>query len=401
MQDRKAARAQEYLNTLCSVQPNRRTGSPGNREATDYVASILSPWGYTMDTSPFECLDFESGEASLTIVNEVIALRVSPFTLPCDVRGKLVVASTIDELEACTCDGKVLLMRGELCSEQLMPKNFVFYNPDRHKHIYSLLEAKQPAAIVTATGENPDLVGAMYPFPLFEDGDFDIPSAYCTDIVGKRIAEHANSKCKLAIQASRIPATASNVIAKKNVDAARKVVVTAHIDAYGTGPGASDDAAGVVAQILLAEALRTYDGALGIEIVSFNGEDYYSAGGQMDYLRRYGSEMNRIAAAINIDDVGYIRGRTAYSFYECLDHILMQTAEAFASFAGLVEGPPWFQGDHMVFVQNKVPAMALTSELMPELMASITHTDKDTPDIVDCSKLVEIASALEALILRL
>jgi len=31
--------------------------------------------------------------------------------------------------------GWVLLLRGEIAKEQLMPKNFTFYNPDEHKRI--------------------------------------------------------------------------------------------------------------------------------------------------------------------------------------------------------------------------------------------------------------------------
>ena len=38
--------------------------------------------------------------------------------------------------------------------------------------------------------------------------------------------------------------------------------------------------------LLLAEMLQDYRGKLGIEIVAFNGEDYYSAGEQMDYLHQ-------------------------------------------------------------------------------------------------------------------
>jgi len=107
-------------------------------------------------------------------------------------------------------------MKDEICSEQLMPKNFIFYNPDHHKKIYALLEEKQPAAIITATAKKPELVGALYPFPLIVDGDFDIPSVYCTDIIGKEIATHIGGMFKLTIQAERIPSTANNVIARKN-----------------------------------------------------------------------------------------------------------------------------------------------------------------------------------------
>jgi len=279
-------KANEYLNTLCNVKPNRRTGSPGNREATGIFASLVKKWDFAVDTTPFSCLDYEIWEASLVCQGLAYAVQVSQFSPGCNVTSKLVTVATVEELESCQCRGKILFMHGAICAEQLMPKNFVFYNPEHHKKIYSLLEEKQPAAIITATEKNPELVGAIYPFPLIEDGDFDIPSLYCSDVVGREILARSSEVFRLLIQAKRIPSSACNVIAVKNRAAARKIVLCAHIDAYWSTPGASDNASGTVVLLLLAELLRNYRGNLGVEIVAFNGEDYYSAGGQMDYLRR-------------------------------------------------------------------------------------------------------------------
>ena len=387
-------KAKEYLDALCGVKPNRRTGSPGNREATDFFSAMVKKWNYEVDTTPFPCLDYESGKASLICQDQAHEIHISPFSLGCDVTSELVTVSTITELEKCQCRDKILLMRGEICAEQLMPKNFVFYNPDHHKRIYALLEEKQPAAIVAATEKKPELVGALYPFPLIEDGDFSIPSVYCTDIVGKEMTVNTGKVFRLATEAKRIPSTACNVIARKNHDASRKIVVTAHIDAYWSTPGALDNASGTVVLLLLAEMLEDYDGKSAIEIVAFNGEDYYSAGGQMDYLSRYGDDLDRIALAVNLDDLGYKQGKTAYSLYECPDEIEQKAYDNFSRYFGMAKGEPWYQGDHMIFVQKGKPAIAMTSEKMPELMTSITHTSKDTPDMVDCEKLVEAASAL-------
>ena len=199
---------------------------------------------------------------------------------------------------------------------------------------------------------------------------------------------------RLATEAKRIPSTACNVIARKNHDASRKIVVTAHIDAYWSTPGALDNASGTVVLLLLAEMLEDYDGKSAIEIVAFNGEDYYSAGGQMDYLGRYGDDLDRIALVANLDDLGYKQGKTAYSLYECPKEIEHKAQNIFGHYSGMARGEPWYQGDHMIFVQKGKPAISMTSEKMPELIASITHTSKDTPDMVDCEKLVEAASAL-------
>jgi len=39
---------------------------------------------------------------------------------------------------------KIAVLYGELGKEPLMPKNFVFWNPDEHKQIVALLEEKKP-----------------------------------------------------------------------------------------------------------------------------------------------------------------------------------------------------------------------------------------------------------------
>jgi len=396
--DDKVTKAQLYLKTLCSVKPNRRTGSSGNREATDFFENTIRPYRYEVDVSPFACLDYICDGAAFTHDEVIFEVYPSPYSLGCDISAELVSVSTIGELERAACEGKILLMRGEICSEQLMPKGFVFYNPEHHRAIISLLESHKPAGIITATERNPDLVGALYPFPLLVDGDFNIPSVYCKDIVGDLLAARQGELFRMRIDAKRLSSRANNVIARLNQKADKKIVITAHIDAYEDSPGACDNASGTVVILLLAEMLYDYRGKYCVEIVALNGEDHYSAGGQMDYLKRYGDEIPKILLAVNIDDIGYKLGRSAYSFYELPSQLEQKVGEVFRRLDGLVQGESWFNGDHMIFVQNQVPAIAFTSECMPELMKTVTHTHSDTPDIIDCEKLIEVANSLNALV---
>lgn len=399
--DHLVTKVETTIETLCSVVPNRRTGSPGNREATDFFAEVIRSYGYDVDTTPFGCLDHVKGESSLIHGGEAFEVQISPYSPGCDVEATLVVASTMEELEAVDFAGKILLMRGPLCAEQLVPKNFVFYNSERHQHIIALLENDQPAGIVTATGVNPEQAGALAPFPLIVDGDFDVPSVFCRELAGERLAGMAGERFRLQIDAQRLPSQASNVIARRNLTAAQKVIVTAHIDAYEDSPGATDNGSGTAVLLLLAEMLSDYEGGCGIEIAALNGEDHYSAAGQMDYLNRYGSDLDRVLLAVNVDGVGYERGGSAYSFYGCSPEVEEGGREVFDTFDGLVSGEPWFSGDHMIFVQAGVPSIAITSELTSELMTTVTHTALDRPEIVESQKLVEVARALDALIIYL
>ncbi|WP_424358280.1 M28 family metallopeptidase [Methanocella sp. MCL-LM] len=391
-------KARAYLDTLCTFQHSRSVGSPGNQAAAEFVARTFGLFGYTIDTTPFECLDFESGASSLKCGGKSYDLYPGPYSPGYSGSEKLVAVSTLEELKKARCKGKILLLKGELCVEQLMPKDYPFYYPDHHRALHKLLEKKQPAAIITATGKNPAMVGGMYPYPMIEDGNFDIPSAYCTDVLGEEIAAHAGQVVELTIDARRIPAKACNVIAVKNPEAAKKVVVTAHVDAKATTPGALDNASGVVVLMLLAEMLEGYARKTGIELVAVNGEDNYSAAGEMDYLRRYGAEIGRVRLALNIDGAGYVKGKTAYSFYGCPDELQENVCKLLDRFNGLTEGPEWPQGDHMIFAMSGAPAIAFTSEHLLKLTADITHTSRDVPELVDCRKLVELAEAIMQLI---
>jgi aminopeptidase YwaD len=358
----------------------------------------MAALGYEVDTTPFECVDFETGTSTLACDGGSFEVYASPFSTGCDVTARLVAASTVAELKKSRCRGKILLVRGELCAGHLMPKNYPFYNPDRHKEIIALLEKKRPAAIVAATGKDPALMGAIYPYPLIEDADFDIPSAYCTDVTGEAIAAAGVGDFRLAIDAKRIPAKACNVTARKNPGARKKIVVCAHLDTRPGTPGALDNGAGAVTLVLLAEMLKDYRGSTGIELVAINGEEHYSAGGELDYLGRYGGELERVAIAVNMDGLGYVKGKTAFSLYECPDAVARKARAAFGSFDTIAEGPQWYAGDHMVFVMSGRPAIAVTSDQAPELSAEIIHTPRDTPGLVDCRKLVDAASALKVLI---
>lgn len=397
-----AEKAGAILDRLCRVIPNRQTGSAGNRQATAFFAAEIAATGFQVECPEFACMDWTHGEAELIVAGESFAALVSPYSLGCAAHAELCAASTEEELAAADAEGKILLLRGELTAEQLMPKNFVFYNPDHHQRIIRTLEAKRPAAIVAATGRDPEMAGAAYPFPLIEDGDFDIPSVYMTDVEGERLAVHAGEAVRLRFAATRIPATGCNVIARKGLAGATgKIVMWAHIDAKAGTPGALDNGTGVATLLLLADLLRDYEGRLDLEIVALNGEDYYAASGEMQYLALFGAEMDRIVLGVNIDGAGYREGGIAYSLYGCPEEMAAAIRRVFATYPDMAEGEQWYQSDHTIFVQHGRPALAITSERVMELVASITHTAQDTPELVDTNQVADIALALRDLCLHL
>ena len=138
----------------------------------------MAGFGFETETPAFDCIDWIGAGADLAVDGDSFVALVSPYSLGCQVTAPLVVVTTTAELEAAELSDSILLLRGDIANGQLMPKNFPFYNPDEHKHIIRSAGDEAAAAIIAATSRDPEMVGSgVYPFPLIEDGDFDIPSS--------------------------------------------------------------------------------------------------------------------------------------------------------------------------------------------------------------------------------
>ncbi len=368
--------------------------------ATKFFKKEISSFGWGTESQGFDAIDWEDGGATLDSADAVFEVFASPYSLGCTVNAPLVSASCVEELAHLDMSKKLLFLHGEIAKEQLMPKNFVFYNPEEHQRIISLLEQGRPSAIVSATGRNAALAGGVYPFPLIEDGDFDIPSVYMTEDEGSRLLPRAGNTAALQSIAKRIPGKGYNVIARKGRHSAQRIVISAHIDAKKGTPGAIDNATGVVVLLLLAKLLEDYDGNKLVEIVALNGEDYYGVPGQMLYVSENQDRFNEILLNINIDGAGYKEGKSAFSFYDLPEEIEKKANDVLKIFNGINEGGQWPQGDHSIFIQNGCPAIAVSSKWFTENIdrQDITHTPKDSIEIVDCQKVVEIAEALDLFI---
>lgn len=388
-----ATKVSLYLSILCKQIDNRAVGSRGNIQATDFFGTQVSASGWEIETDRLDAMDWDAGTAELVCDGRSFPVQASPYSDGCSLEAELLCVSSIDELEKSNPEGKAVLLHGDIAREQLMPKNFIFYNPDEHRRIISLLENKNPAAIICATGRNSALAGGAYPFPLIEDGDFDIPSVYMTDIEGEGLVPLEGKTIRLESTAARKPSHAFNITAYKRRPGSKRIVITAHIDAKKGTPGAIDNATGVVILLLVAEHLRDYKGDHQIELVALNGEDYFAVPGQMNFIRKNEGRFGEISLNINIDGAGYFEGDTAFSFYGVSDAIKRAALDVIRAHKSAVTGPEWPQGDHSIFVQYGVPAIAVSSMFLSSGMESqtITHTEADNPEIVDCGKTADAA----------
>jgi aminopeptidase YwaD len=390
----------QWLKTLCVDINERNTGSQGNRDATRFFREQLESLGWETEIQEFEAVDWIDGGATLNSGNKEFNVLVSPWSKGCSVKAIMKNASSISELEEGDFRDRIILLHGEIAGEQLMPKNFVFYNPENHQKIISLLENSGAKALICATGRNAALAGGVYPFPLIEDGDFDIPSVYLTGEEGRKLSAFAGKEVILNSRSQRIPGKGYNVTGRKGKSGNDRIVITAHIDSKKGSPGAIDNATGVVVLLLLAGLMKNYSGEKPVELVAFNGEDYYSVPGQMAWIKANQGKFENILFNVNIDGPGYKDGKSEFSYYDLPDQLRDIADRVVEKHPGISKGIPWPQGDHSIFLQYGRPAIAISSQWLIENANSqdITHTPKDNIGIVDHNRLVEIAAAINDLV---
>ena len=97
-------------------------------------------------------------------------------------------------------------------------------------------------------------------------------------------------------------------------------------------------------------------------------------------------DFERILLGINIDAAGYRDGATAYSLYGCPDEWSTVIRTTLDAQPGTVEGEPWYQSDHGCLSSEGRPALAITSEQVHGTDHHVTHTEKDTPELVDVGR---------------
>lgn len=334
-------------------------------------------------------MDWTENGSTLTVDGQDIPTAPAPFSLPCSVQGELLCIRSLEELRNAPAAGKIVVLCGELAAEPLMPKSFVFWNPDEHRETISLLERGGAKAVLTLSLSPEQFV------PVIEDGDFQVP---CAVILPKHLPLlKSGLSVSLTLNTKRHSAKAANILAVYG-SGRQKVCVSAHIDTRPGTPGALDNASGVAVLLALAEHLSGQELPYRIEFVLFNGEDYYSTPGEMMYLSSYLSSPKEYICAFNLDGVGAKGQSTAYSFYECPQNLMSCISGCAADLDGFEQIEPWPQGDHTLFSFSGVPAVSVTSGNIFGLAERILHTEHDTPDLIDTNKLEALVNFLHTLL---
>ncbi|SFC01464.1 Zn-dependent amino-or carboxypeptidase, M28 family [Alkalibacterium subtropicum] len=378
----------EILNYISIEVGERPTGSENNMKVERFVANYFKQQGFAVELQRFDSPDFKAEGAELTYKGESIPVKPSYYTKECNVTAAYVTVGTVGELKRSNMTGKVAVLHSDLTGEQLMPKSFPFYNPERHQEIIQLLEEKQPAAIITVTERDESV---------FEDGDFLIPSVYVKKNDGEILLE-SEGELHLVINAKKEESEGANVIARLNPEMKRRIVITAHMDTKMETPGALDNATGIAILLLLSRLIEPENIDFCLELLLLNGEDYYSIPGQRAYMDTYLKTPEDILCAINCDGVGLKDSPTTVMFMEDERQLDKQMKDRLQEDANLMVIDPWPMGDHMLFALEGVPVIAFTSKGIFQLLDTVIHTEKDTVDLIDPKKVIQVVRTLEEMV---
>jgi aminopeptidase YwaD len=375
---------QRHLQALAGAIGARQTGSEANRQAEDYIAGAMTAAGCSVERQGFACLDWEPLGVELRLGGEALPAAINPFSPSCQVVAPLVGAGNLAELAAADLAGNIAVLYGELSAEPLFPKHFPFFAVDEHVRIIAALERGQPAAVIAVSPYE------EHPAPVIEDGDFALPSVTVPAAVGRRLLARLEAEAGLSIRSVVRPATGANVVGRKAGASERRTVICAHFDTKPETLGALDNAAGVATMLALAGSLPAQ--ALSLEFIAFNGEDYYAAPGQVAYLRAAGESLAEIDLVINIDGAGLEGAGNTIALFDPPPDLAAMIRGVMARHPRIAEAAPWPQGDHSIFWQRGVPAVAITTAAAWELVGGIIHTANDTVERVSAGSLAEVVA---------
>ncbi|HOG47108.1 MAG TPA: M28 family metallopeptidase [Anaerolineae bacterium] len=394
-----------HLTRLVELGP-RPVGSPAHGATAGYIADVLGGLGYEVERQAWPFPSWQEEETQLTLGGEALAAAANGFSPSCDVAAPFVALGTLAELAAAELAGRIAVLYGELTREPLAPKANRVYNPPAHQALIRELEAKAPLAAITV---NPS-AGSLA--RIITDWELAIPSVTVPAEVGRRLLGQAGAEIHLRIASRRGPGEACNVVARRPGTRRERLVLAAHYDTAIDAPGAVDNASGVAVLLAIAERLARGNLRLGVELVAFGDEESGGHGDEL-YLQHYGLEaipvfsglptprdgerLGYTLAAINVDGVGQAVGVNTVTSLACSEAFGALVASVAAAHPGVSVVAPWPASNHYTFFSHGVPAVALGSVGV----ANIMHTPADTADWVSGHKLDEALALVAELLAAL
>jgi len=370
---------------ICVERP---IGTKGNKDVINLLENAFGTLGYRTIELPFDCTIWQSNNSFIEQNDNRINLFPSPFSKELKGNFSIKYVSTLLELQKINSFRGILVLINELSKNSLMPKNFPFYFPDEDKLMYEILEKIEPKGIITITGQDP--VSGLNPFPIFEDVNFEIPTAYVPSL--EKIVETDN--ISIEINSKTYKEKSKQIIFRKKGVSKDIILIIGHMDSKYFIGGAIDNASGVYTLHEIAVLIKNEKYNHTIEIVPFNGEESPEVSGQLAYMDYLKKNNFKIKTVINIDGVGNIGTKGAFSFFNFEEGLKNKIVVE----NNLLEGEQWYSGDHGMFAFQEIPCIAITASNMFTDLIKITHTKNDKIELVDINLLKQLSKSIANII---
>lgn len=260
---------------------NRADGSPGYQASVDYVAKTLRDKGFDVQTPEFQRLSgSKGGKPALTVAGRTFRVDQASLLLTTAKGGLRAITLRPRTPAGCTAaDYGTVPIRGAIAVVDDSSCSIVA------KHDAALARGAVGLLVVSqATPARP--VGA--PAGLFTPGYYHtmrIPVGVI-DPTADAALRRTEAPVTLVLDNQPVMTTSRNVIAQtRSGDPDSVVVVGAHLDSVGSGPGINDNGTGVATVLETALELGPEPPGANAVRFAFWGAGEVSADGSTDYLR--------------------------------------------------------------------------------------------------------------------
>jgi Zn-dependent M28 family amino/carboxypeptidase len=404
--------AMDVLTDLCDRFGSRFGGTPGERQAAEYIKEKLEEYGLKdVHLEPFEYLGWRRGEARLEILEPVQALDPVHATLPCislphspaaHLEGEIIDlgdgAPDDFERRAAEIRGKIVMVTSEI-----NPKNTKRWVHRSEKFGRSVLAGATGFIFVNhypAYGPATGGIGyrnqaALIPgISISKEG-----GAYL-----QRLAKRAGRvTIRLVTSDSLAPMTSWNIVGDlPGAEYPSEVVMLgSHYDGHDISQGAVDPASGVAAVLEAARVLAKYAQPLPRTLrFALWGVEEIGLLGSRAYVAAHAVDLKNIRFYLNMDAAGGV---------DPLDIMLHEWPELQATFEGYRDqmaldftvGQSFHAAsDHFPFLQAGVTTGGIESVRKGRTGRGYGHTRHDTVDKVSQENLRGAACLAARLALR-
>lgn len=375
----------ESLKVLAPKDDARITGTEGEKEAGDYIASEFEEYGLELKNQDFPVISYECTSAALKIVSdnnsdmECKALSFSKSTTEEGVTGELVDGGygTNEELSKLgDIKGKIVLAK-------------------RGKNAFggiAFLASEMNAAGVIIFDESTDeiLNGTL-------GEESAVPAIAVTKKDGQELAAKLKNGTSINVNMKVIgdftKGTSRNIVGlKKSKDPdAKTVIVGAHYDCVDT-PGANDNASGITAVMEAAKVLSDKDLKCNVLFIAFGSEETGLNGSIYYAYSMTKEDVANTVAMINADMVGVGDMLTIYT--ETGDDLRLSdlavscAKEMKYTYITEIMG----RSDHVPFDEAGIPVAFFA--YAPD---TNYHTDEDTIDKIDGDNMLRACNIITSL----